>query len=144
MATGTQTRVHGKARVKPTFVAETGKYTAKTMTDIKWGPDVSTEPVRGAGSILVVAHAVSESSPKVSFQLEHDDLRAVRALLRPGDLCSITFTATQAPLDPFDVAIEGCTVIYGEGTLDAATMYSLEWPCIDIKIDGLSIVEDQG
>jgi len=143
MATGTQSRVHGTARVKPTFIsASGGKFTAKTMTDISWDPSISTEAVRGSGSIKVVAHAVNESDPKVSFSLEREDARSVRAILPPGALASITFTAPAiGNLEAFDVEILEATVIWGSTELGAVAMVKCEWPCTDIIEDGVSIIE---
>lgn len=142
MSTGTQTRAHGKARVKPTFVSESGTiFQAKTITDVSWNPNISTEYVPGAGQLRPVAVVVSEAQPKVSFKLEHDDARGLIAACAPGSGCTLRFTATTPGLDPFDVEIDVPVVVYGQQDLGAMVSMSFEWAALDIKIDNLSIIE---
>lgn len=140
---GTQSKVHGKARVRPTLVRATGEsYTPKSSTDTSWNPNLTVGTMNGDGQLAPIANPIEGADPEVSFSLEHDDVRGLRdAGFKVGDLIAINFTASVAGLEDFDVSCLRVTLVFGEEKLGSNVMMAFTLKCQDITIDDVSIVE---
>lgn len=140
---GTQSKVYGITKIKPTWILEDGsgkRYTPKSAMDLEWGPGLKYSYAHGAGDAKPYAILEENAEPSYKASIEHDDFRALTELAGNGwfrKSWTIQHTATMTGQDNLDITIEGAR-LGGDEKAGPQIMADVGAPCLDIKINGIS------
>mgnify|MGYP003426955223 CR=1 FL=1 len=145
---GTQSKVHGVTRIKPTWILEDGsglQFTPKSAQDLGWDPGLKYGYAHGAGAIGPYTTTVENAEPSYKATIEHDDFRAITEQAGPGwakKTWTIQHTATMTGLDNLDIKITGARLMGSEET-GPVIMADVGAPCTDIFVNGISALSEE-